>query len=208
MGDVWEWGAKVGGHSWRTAGDLGMELDRIIDIALKNAEHRQWSKPRCVGTIPDYLQIRLHRQRRHRGLNLGPCPLTPNEQQYSFMSLWCPDGVALVLQRRRAETRRVFARHPLQCGGHRDRPGSAGPMHSCTVTLGDDGVLFVKDLEDRSKAVGLCNRSEMEIDIAAKWSDPGLQRQAAGPRLSGGKKDLGEIRRFFQHSSRPPRHRS
>ena len=23
MGNVWEWGKEVGGHSWRTAGDLG-----------------------------------------------------------------------------------------------------------------------------------------------------------------------------------------
>ena len=26
MGNVWEWGAAVGGHCWRTAGDLGYEL--------------------------------------------------------------------------------------------------------------------------------------------------------------------------------------
>ena len=56
MGNVWEWGAEVGGQSWRTAGDLGFELDRIIDIAMKNAEHRKWSKPGSWND-PDYLQI-------------------------------------------------------------------------------------------------------------------------------------------------------
>ena len=25
MGNVWEWGGDVGGHCWRTTGDVGME---------------------------------------------------------------------------------------------------------------------------------------------------------------------------------------
>ena len=29
MGKVWEWGRQVGGHSWRTAGDLGGSFEKI-----------------------------------------------------------------------------------------------------------------------------------------------------------------------------------
>ena len=34
LGNVWEWGADIGGHCWRTAGDLGFELDRFFPVAL------------------------------------------------------------------------------------------------------------------------------------------------------------------------------
>jgi alpha-galactosidase len=50
------------------------------------------------------------------------------------------------------------------------------PLGQCarSVKLDDDAVLFVKDMEDGSKAVALCNRGEIEIGITAKWSDLGL----------------------------------
>ena len=87
MGDVWKWGAEVGGHCWRTAGDLGFELDRIFEVALKNAEHREYSRARRAGTIPTTSRSATSATRRGMG-EPQPCPLTPNEQ-YAFMSLWC-----------------------------------------------------------------------------------------------------------------------
>jgi alpha-galactosidase len=44
MGDVWKWGADVRGNSWRTSDDLGGELDRIFEVALKNCALRQYNK--------------------------------------------------------------------------------------------------------------------------------------------------------------------
>jgi alpha-galactosidase len=189
MGKVWEWGADVGGQSWRTSGDLGFELDRIIDIAIKNAEHRQWSKPGSWND-PDYLQIGFI----GGDDDVVSCPLTPNEQ-YSFMSLWC------------------LMASPLFYSG--DVPKlddfSLGilcntevievdqdPLGQCarTVAIDEDAVLFVKDMEDGSKAVGLCNRGEMEIDITAKWSDLGLQGKQRVRDLWR-QKDLGEFDSSF-----------
>ena len=51
MGDVWKWGAEVGGHSWRTAGDLGFELDRVFEVALKMPSIAPGPSP-GNGTIP------------------------------------------------------------------------------------------------------------------------------------------------------------
>jgi len=84
MANVWEWGESVGGHCWRTAGDLGFELDRIFEVALKNAEHRAWSRPGAWND-PDYLQIGWGR--RSGGGLPKPCPLTPT----SNMPI-CPYG--------------------------------------------------------------------------------------------------------------------
>jgi alpha-galactosidase len=188
MGNVWEWGEKVGGHSWRTAGDLGFELDRIIDIAVANAAHREWSKPGAWND-PDYLQIGFIGSAMTGG-EPQPCPLTPNEQ-YSFMSLWCLMASPLFYS---GDVPKLddFSLGIL-CNAeaievNQDRLGQCAR----TVILGDDAVLFVKDMADGSKAVGLCNRGEMEIEIAAKWQDLGVK----GPqrvRDLWRQKDLGEF---------------
>ena len=42
------------------------------------------------------------------------------------------------------------------------------------VKLSADTFLMVKDLEDHTKAVGLCNRGQTPQTITAKWSDIGV----------------------------------
>jgi alpha-galactosidase len=60
-------------------------LNQIFAVALKNAEHRVWSKPGAWND-PDYLQIGYVGLARTNG-EPTPCPLTATEQ-YAFMSLW------------------------------------------------------------------------------------------------------------------------
>jgi alpha-galactosidase len=192
MGNVWEWGAKVGGQSWRTEDDLGIMLDRIIEIAVKNAEHRQWSKPGAWND-PDYLQIGYIGNAATGG-EPRPCPLTPNEQ-YSFMSLWCLMASPLFYSGDVPKLDEFSL--GILCNAEVIEIDQ-DPLGKCarTVALGDDGVLFVKDLEDGSKAVGLCNRGEMEIEIAAKWSDLGLKGKQRVRDLWR-QKDLGEYNDSF-----------
>jgi alpha-galactosidase len=168
MGEVWTWGAEVGGQSWRTSGDLGCELTRFFEVALQNAKHRAYSKPGCWND-PDYLIIGNIGQ---GGGRVAPCPLSPNEQ-YSYMSLWCMMAAPLFyggdLNTLDAFTLNVLC-NPEVIEVDQD------PLGQCarTVALADDAVLFVKDMEDGSKVVALCNPGEMEIPVTAKWSDLGL----------------------------------
>ena len=60
MGNVWEWGAAVGGQSWRTAGDLGDRAESDFRGGAKNAEHRDCSRARLME------RSRLHADRLHR----------------------------------------------------------------------------------------------------------------------------------------------
>ena len=92
MGNVWEWGAEVGGHSWRTAGDLGYELNRIFRGGPE--ERRNIGKFRKPGSWndPDYIQFGYIGER-GKG-QADALPASPNEQ-YAFMSLWCLMAVAL-----------------------------------------------------------------------------------------------------------------
>ena len=170
MGDVWEWGAAVGGHCWRTAGDLGFELNRIFEVALKNAEHRQWSKPGAWND-PDYIQIGYIGAARGMG-RLQPCPLSADEQ-YAFMSLWCLMASPLFFSGDMGKlddfTVNVLC-NPEVIEIDQDPLGqSARVLH-----LSDDTFLMVKDLDDGSVAVGLANRGQAAVQVTATWSDLGL----------------------------------
>ena len=175
MGDVWKWGAEVGGHSWRTGGDLGFELGRIFEIAIKNCGLRDYNKPGAFND-PDYLQIGWHGAQRGGTFEESkPCPLSPNEQ-YSFMALWCLMASPLFysgdLQKLDAFTLGILCSRELI-------EIDQDPLCQCAriVRQDADGFVLVKDLEDGGKAIGLCNRAAWPQPMGVTWAEAG----AAGP---------------------------
>ncbi|MBI5383695.1 MAG: NPCBM/NEW2 domain-containing protein [Verrucomicrobia bacterium] len=199
MGNVWEWGAEVGGHCWRTAGDLGFELDRIFPVALKNAEHRAWSKPGAWND-PDYIQIGRIGNARGMGEPIAS-PLTPSEQ-YSFMSLWCLSAAPLFFSGDMGKLDEFTVN--VLCNSE-VIDVDQDPLGQCArvVPVEEETFVMVKDLEDGSKAVGLFNRSEVETSVTAKWSDLGVK----GPQTLRDlwrQKELGRFENEFKASV--PRH--
>ncbi len=199
MGNVWEWGETVGAHCWRTAGDLGFELDRIFDVALKNAEHRAWSRPGAWND-PDYIQIGWIGSA-HRGGLPEPCPITGNEQ-YAYMSLWAlmasPIFFSGDMTRLDEFTLNVLS-NPEVIDVNQDALGQSGAVSF----LNEDTFLMVKDLEDGSKAVGLFNRGEFKQKVTAPWTVLGVP----GPQKARDlwrQEDLGIFQREF--SAEVPRH--
>jgi alpha-galactosidase len=170
MGDVWEWGAEVGGHSWRTAGDLGFELDRIFEVALANCAHRQWSKPGAWND-PDYIQIGSFGDAKENG-EPTPCRLTPSEQ-YSFVSLWSLMASPLFFS---GDMRSLDAFTLNVLCNAEVIEIDQDPLGICArvVQLGDERFALVKDLADGSHAVGLFQRGEFEVDCTVKWAELGL----------------------------------
>jgi alpha-galactosidase len=170
MGRVWEWGAEVGGHSWRTAGDLGFELDRIFEVALANAKYREFQKP-GEWNDPDYIQIGFIGNARGMG-DPKPCPLTPTEQ-YSFMSLWALSAAPLFFSGHMGKLDDFVINvlcNPEVIDIDQDPLGQCGLV----VPLSSETFLMVKELEDGAKAVGLCNAGEFATEITAKWADLGV----------------------------------
>lgn len=199
MANVWEWGEQVEGHCWRTAGDLGFELDRIFEVALKNAEHRAWSRPGAWND-PDYLQIGWVGDARGGGLP-KPCPITPNEQ-YAYMSLWALMASPLIysgdMSRLDEFTLNVLC-NPEVIEVNQDPLGQSGAVSH----LDEFTFLMVKDLEDGSQAVGLFNRGEFPAKVTAPW--PVLGRKGpARVRDLWRQRDMGEFDRSF--SAEVPRH--
>lgn len=170
MGDVWEWGAEVGGQSWRTAGDLGFELNRVFEVARKNAEHREWNRPGAWND-PDYIQIGFVGNARGMG-EPTPCPITPSEQ-YAYMSLWCLMAAPLFysgdMSRLDEFTLNVLC-NPEMIAVNQDPLGQCGRV----IETGDETFLMVKDLADGSLAIGLFNQGEFPMKVTADWESLGL----------------------------------
>jgi alpha-galactosidase len=170
MGNVWEWGEEAGGQSWRTANDLGIELDRIYEVALKNAEHRAWSRPGSWND-PDYIQIGYIGDARAGGMP-APSRLSPHEQ-YAYMSLWCLMASPLFYSGEMGKldpfTLNVLC-NPEVIDIDQDPLGQSAAV----AMTSDSTFLMVKDLEDGSKALGLFNRGKSPAAVTASWAVLGL----------------------------------
>lgn len=199
MGEVWEWGATVGAQCWRTADDLGGELNRIFPVALRNAEHRAWSRPGSWND-PDYVQIG-HVGEARTNSEPRPCPLTAAEQ-YAFMSLWSLMASPLFfsgdMTRLDEFTLNVLC-NPEVIAINQD------PLGECArvVRLSPETFLMVKQLEDGSRAVGLCNQDEVPREVTASWADLGVTGKQR-VRDVWRHRDLGEF--DAQYAATVPRH--
>ena len=145
----------------------------LLEVALKNAEHRNYSHPGSWND-PDYIQIGRIGNARGMGEPID-CPLTPNEQ-YAFMSLWCLMASPLFFSGDMGLldpfTVNVLC-NPEVIDVDQDPLGQSARVIPCT----EETFVMVKDLEDGSKAVGLFNRGEMGAKVTAKWADLGVTGQ-------------------------------
>jgi alpha-galactosidase len=192
MGDVWEWGAEVGGHCWRTAGDLGFELDRIFDVALKNSEHREYSKP-GEWNDPDYLQIGWIGTA--RGMGLPKKVEMPPSMQYAYMSLWSLMAAPLVYSGDMSKLDK-FTLNVL-CNSevievNQDPLGEGAVV----VKRNDEQFVMIKKLNDGTFAVGLFNRGKTPAEVSIDFAELGLSGKQK-VRDIWRQKDLGSFKTRF-----------
>jgi alpha-galactosidase len=204
MGNVWEWGKQVGGHSWRTAGDLGGSFEGIpaalfrdgFDVYARNQLHK-FGGPGAWND-PDYLLLGYLSNWRGQ---TAPTPLTPNEQ-YTHVSLWCLVAAPLIFSgdiTRLDEFTLSLLTNDEVLDVDQDPLGKPGRR----IAIIDDLEVWARDLEDGSKAVGLFNRGECETSVIAKWADLGLKRPQIVRDLWR-QKDLGKYNDEFKATV--PRH--
>jgi len=175
MGKVWEWGASVGGNSWRTAGDLGGSYEGIpaalfrdgFDVYSANELHRyggpgHWNDP-------DYLLLGYLSN--WKG-GTAPTPLSPNEQ-YTHVSLWALVAAPLIFSgdiTRLDDFTLGLLTNDDVIDVDQDPLGKPGRRILRNGSL----EIWARDLEDGSKAVGLFNRGEGVAAVTAAWTDLGL----------------------------------
>lgn len=178
MGEVWEWGGEVGGHCWRTTGDLGLNQGGLLPgfyaIGLANARWHEYAKP-GQWNDPDYLLLGWVGDA--RGMGEGrPTTLTGNEQ-YSYMSMWSLMAAPLIFSGDMAKldpfTLNVLCNHEV-IDVNQDVLGRQARI----IRRTEEDLILAKPLADGSLAVGLFNLAEFDLDIPVGFEALGLE----GPR--------------------------
>ena len=192
MGDVWKWGASVGGNSWRTTGDITDTWQSMSGIAFSQAGHEKYAGPGHWND-PDMLVVGMVGW----GENLHPTRLTPNEQ-YTHISMWClldsPLLIGCDMTRLDEFTLNLLTNDEVLAVSQ----DSLGRQASRISQYGEAEV-WAKDLEDGSKAVGLFNRGNNKIDVIADFNLLGLKGKCLIRDLWR-QKDVGEFENNYKVS--------
>ena len=196
MGDVWEWGAEVGGNCWRTTGDITDTWESMSGIGFSQAGHELYAGPGHWND-PDMLVV----GKVGWGPLLHPTRLTPNEQ-YTHISLWCLLASPLLIG---CDMTQLDEFTLSLLTNDEVLEASQDPLGKQAGRVFKEGDLEVwaKDMEDGSKAVGLFNRGIWKSKVTARWSDIGIQGKNIVRDLWR-QKDLGTFESEF--TATVPRH--
>jgi alpha-galactosidase len=196
MGNVWEWGAEVGGNSWRTTGDITDNWGSMSGIGFGQDTPAPYAGPGHFND-PDMLVV----GKVGWGPSLHDTHLTPNEQ-YTHISLWCllcsPLLIGCDMTQLDAFTLNLLTNDEVL-------EVNQDPLGKQARRVAQDGTLEVwaKPMEDGSIAAGLFNRDETPKTVTAKWSDLKLSGKMRVRELWR-QKDLGTFDSQFQ--TEVPRH--
>jgi alpha-galactosidase len=167
MGDSWNWAGEVGGNSWRTTDDIRDNWKSMTDIGFHQQDETPHARPGHFND-PDMLVVGLVGW----GDDQHYTYLTPDEQ-YTHISLWS------------------MLASPLLIGcdlGHLDRftlnlltndeviaiNQDALGHEAQQIVKTDNYLVYVKDLEDGSKAVAVFNTSDKYQSITLNWAGLGI----------------------------------
>ena len=174
MGNVWEWGKEVGGNYWRTTGDLGIPPeDKSLWTSMSRIGFGQAGKEKFAGpggwNDPDNILVG------HILWNdkLVPAPLTGDEQ-YTYLTLWSLLAAPLVFG---GDITQLddFTLGLLGNDEVIEVNQDALGKQAVPVFKDKDCEVWVKDMEDGSKAVGLFNRGASVTTVTARWEDLGIK---------------------------------
>ncbi len=175
MGDVWKWGGEVGGHCWRTTGDLGLErgsrLPGFYYIGMSNARHWEYAGPGRWND-PDYILIGWVGSAFGKGVG-KETKLTGNEQ-YSYMSMWSLMAAPLFFSGDMAKLDE-FTLNVLCNAEVIDVNQDPLGKQAKPITMDEETLLLAKPLEDGSIAVGLFNLLEQSREMTVTWEQLGIQ---------------------------------
>jgi alpha-galactosidase len=186
---------------WRTATDIRDVWDRsmltkdtwavgISDIWNTHREWREYTKPGCWAD-PDMLAVGwvgFGDTLLHRSL------LTPYEQ-YTHISLWCLWSAPLFIGSP-IEKLDTFTLSLLSNDEVLEIDQDPLGKQAYLASKNGDGEIWVKSLEDGSKAVGLFNRSAKEMFVQAAWGPIGIYGKQRVRDLWR-QKDLGIFEKYF-----------
>lgn len=185
MGDVWNWGAEVGGNLWRTTGDIVDTWGSMTGIGFSQSRLAPHAGPGHWND-PDMLVVGSVGW----GPRLHPTNLTPNEQ-ITHITLWsmlaAPLLIGCDLTALDQFTIDVLTNDEVIAVDQ-------DPLGKAAARVFKEGFaeVWTRPLSDGTTAVALFNRHLFRQDVTAKWSDLNLSG-ALPVRDLWLKKDLGEF---------------
>ncbi|HVM87504.1 MAG TPA: putative Ig domain-containing protein [Puia sp.] len=170
MGDVWKWGASIGGNSWRTTGDINDSWGSVSGIGFGQDEPAQYAQPGHFND-PDMLVV----GKVGWGPSLHNTKLTPDEQ-YTHISLWCLLSSPLLIGCDMSQlddfTLNLLTNDEV-LAVDQDALGKSARK----VFVKDNIQVWMKDLEDGKKAIGVFNLENKAITTTLNFSDIKLPAQ-------------------------------
>ncbi len=188
MRDVWQWGHEVDGNLWRTTGDIEDTWESLRDIGFRQHEMSPYARPGRWND-PDMLIV----GQVGWGEHLHPTRLTPDEQ-YTHISLWCllsaPLLIGCDISRMDDFTVSLLCNDEVLALDQ----DFLGKQATRAITT-DNYQIWVKELADGSRAVGIFNLSEQYQTIKIAWRDLQINGQRKVRDLWR-QKDLGVFETF------------
>ncbi len=169
MQDVWKWGKQVGGHVWRTTGDITDNWNSLKNIGFSQEIPASYNGPEYGFGDPDMLIVGFVGW----GDNLHLTRLTPSEQ-YTHMSLWsllsAPLMLGCDLARMDPFTYNLLSNDEV-LAIDQDIAGK-GPKK---IDLAKDVQVWIKELADGSKAVGIFNLGDKSLKRKVNLQEVGIK---------------------------------
>jgi alpha-galactosidase len=164
MGDVWEWGASVGGNLWRTTGDINDTWNSMAGIGFTQDTCSPFAGP-GTWNDPDMLVV----GKVGWGPDLRESKLTPDEQ-YTHISLWCLLSSPLLLGCDLSQldefTLNLLTNDEV-LAVNQDALGN----QAIKAIITDTYQVWVKELKDGSMALGIFNTGSDDPVEAFSWDD-------------------------------------
>lgn len=184
-GDVWKWGGEVGGHLWRTTGDLLDMWANLDSVGFRQAGREKYVSPGRWNDT-DMLVVGPVGW----GPDLHPTRLTPDEQVL-HITLWAMQAAPLFigadLSKLDPFTIALLTNDEI-LDVNLDVLAKAGGR----VWSKDRTEIWSRPLADGTIAVALFNRGLEAHRIEARWSDLGI-KGAQAVRNLWERRDLGSF---------------
>lgn len=168
MGNVWKWGAEVGGNLWRTTGDIKDNWQSLSTIGFGHSDRSQYAGPGHWND-PDMLVV----GKVGWGPQLHETSLVRNEQ-ITHITLWSLLAAPLLIGCDMAQLD-PFTLDLLTNDEVLDVDQDVRGRAATRKAQVDTTEVWSRFLADDTVAVGLFNRGRKTAKITVKWSDVGLK---------------------------------
>lgn len=168
MKDVWKWGADVNGNSWRTTGDIQDTWESVQSIGFSQSHQYPFAQPGHWND-PDMLVVgQVGWSGKLRQTRLSP------DEQYAHISLWCLLSAPLLIgcdvSKLDDFTLNLLTNDEV-LAIDQDALGKQAQQKIKTK----DYQIWVKEVKDGKKAIGIFNLSDVYQNIQLNFSDIGLK---------------------------------